>query len=505
MATAERNCRVEITDVGAVQRLELSVPEVGVIVLKGQNGAGKSTVLNALDTLDRGVGKPPIADGSDRAEIRLGDVILRVGKRNQKSGEQGFGILEGKFTIADLIAPGFKSLESCDEHAIKTLAQLAGSGETTLFYELVGGQAEFEKLVPAEVAGDLDVVALAGRIERALQSRARIEEDAATGADGKADAYSAAGSNVDLDAPHDEAQLAEARNKAVRDFGALEQKATDASTKAREARAAQDALDDAEAETDGPSIEVATESLTKARAGVTERLAHVTQLEQQLRNAREELARAESGVREAETVLKSAQNNAAALAKFRAVVEAAANIELVSDDALEAARAAVEAAKQAELRGRDIRNALASKEQAETWRKKAAEHRKAAEKLRTMAAGTDEVLSGLVATLGSPLFVERGRLLINSDRGKERFWDLSDGERSEIAVTVFANAVRNRSDDPNKPCRLALPQSFWEGLDFNGRRRIAELMTRLRVQAWTAECDHDESTAGPLRAEVYSG
>jgi hypothetical protein len=505
MATAERIVHVEFTDVGPVRKLSIDVPETGIIVLKGGNGAGKTTLLNAVDTADRGVGKPPIADGSDRAEVRLGDVLLRVGKRNQKSGEQEFGVLDGKFSIADLIAPGYKSLESCDEHAIKTLAQLAGSGETSLFYELVGGQAEFEKLIPAEVAGDLDVVALAGRIERALQSRARVEEEAATGADGKADAYSAAAANVDLTAPHGETALAEARNQAVCNCAALEQKAADAAKRSREARAAQDALDDAEAETDGPTIEAATEALTRAKSGVSEHLAHVNQLEQQLRNAREDLARAESGVREAETVLKSAQNNAAALSKFRAVVEAAQDIEQVSDNDLIKARAAVEEAKQAELRGRDVRNAIASKEQSETWRKTAAERRKEAARLRTMADGTDEVLSGLVAKLGSPLFVERGRLLITSDRGKERFWDLSDGERSEIAVTVFANAVRNRSADPTKPCRLALPQSFWEGLDFNGRKRIAQLMDKLRVQAWTAEAVKNADERTDLHAEVYQG
>lgn len=503
MATDEKTIRVEINDVGAVNNLSLDVPEVGVIVLKGRNGAGKTTVLNAVDTIDRGVGKPPIADGADRAEVRLGDVLLRVGKRNTKSGEQEFSVLDGRYTIADLIAPGFKSRDSCDDYAIKTLAQLAGSGDVSLFYDLVGGQEEFDKLVPAELAGDLDVVALAGRVERALQSKARAEEDAASGADGKADAYAASCRDVDTTAPHDETALAEARGKAERELGSLEQRQQDADKKLSDARAARDALEDAEAETAGPSIAEATEDLERARGVVAERVAFVTQLENQLRNAREDLSKAESRVSECETVLRSANYTANTLERFRKIVEAAESVSAVPDEEMATARAAVEEARQAELRGRDIRKAIEAKEQSEEWRRKAAAHRKAADALRQAAAGTDEVLSGLVARLGSPLFVERGRLLVTTDRGKESFWDLSDGERSELAVTVFANAVRNRTEDPSKPCRMALPQSFWEGLDFSGRKRIAELTERLRVQAWTAEADKDEDHTGPLRAEVY--
>lgn len=504
MATAERTIPVEIHDVGPVGNLSFQAPEFGVIVLVGPNGAGKSTILNAIDTIDRGVGKPPIADGAERAEVTLGEVTLRVGKRNQKTGEQEFSVLDGKYSLTDLISPPFKNREPCEAHAIKTLAQLAGSGDVSLFYDLVGGQEAFDQLVPAEAAGDLDVVALAGRIERALQRQAKNEEDAATGADGKADGYSAASREIDTTQPHDETQLADARSQAERALGTLEQKAKNADEKLREARAAQDALEDAEAETEGPSIADAQAGLDRAREVVADRLAVVNQLEQQLRNAKADLSKAESGVREAETTLTSARNTTSTLERFRAIVAAAKNVETVSEAELAQAREAVTQAREAEMRGRDIRNAIAAKANAEAWRKKAAEHRKAADKLRQAAAGTDDVLSGLVGTLGSALFVERGRLLVKSDRGngKESFWDLSDGERSELAVTVFANAVRQRN--PDRPCRLALPQSFWEGLDFNGRQRIAELMKRLKVQAWTAECSKSEADA-ELHAEVYGG
>lgn len=501
MATAEKTVHVELENVGPVKKLALDVPRSGVVVLKGRNGAGKTTALNAIDAAGRGVGKPPIADGEDRAEVRLGDVLLRVGKRNQRTGEAEFSMLDGRYSLADLIAPGFKSRESCDAHAIKTLAQLAGSGDVSLFYELAGGKEAFEELVPAEVAGDSDVVALAGRIERALQSKARHEEDAANGADGKADAYSASASQVDTTAPHDETKLATARGQAERELGALEQKATNGEEKLRAARAAQDALEDAEAETTGPTIADAQAELDTAREVVTDRMAVVTQLEQQLRNAKSELSQAESSVREAETVLKSAQNTASAMEKFRATVEAGKDIETVSPEELTKARETVNAAREAELRGRDVRNAIAARTSAEEWRRKAAEHRKAADRLRQAAAATDDVLSGLVGKLGSVLFVERGRLLVNSDRGKESFWELSDGERSELAVTVFANAIRQHN--PGKDCQLTLPQSFWEGLDFNGRKRIAELMERQEVLAWTAECSREQGEEQDLHAEVY--
>lgn len=79
------------------------------------------------------------------------------------------------------------------------------------------------------------------------------------------------------------------------------------------------------------------------------------------------------------------------------------------------------------------------------YRTTAAGHRKNAVAIREKAASTDDVLSGLVSRLGSTLFVKRGRLMVTSDRGEESFWDLSDGERSEIAVIVFARRASRRS------------------------------------------------------------
>ena len=499
MATAERI--VEAHDVGPIEHFKFNAPKSGVVVVKGPNGAGKTTLLDAISSTVSGNGKPPIRDGEERATVSVGDVMLRVGKTARRSGEVDFSLITGRYTIADLIAPGFKDRSACDAHAIKTLAQLAGHGTaqaSSLFHELVGSAQAFDEICPAEVIEDLDVVALAGRVERALQKKAREQEDLATGADGKADAFSAGVREVDVNEPHDAADLAGKLESAIRECSALEQRAKDIAKKLADAANARESLEDVEAELSGQTVALAETAVSAADTAHKAALDAVDEAKAKLTAAQEQERHARAALAHARENLESAKSNESVLARFRATVKAAENVEAVSEEQLGAARETVIAAREAVERGAVIRKAIADRESSTEWREKAGRYRKEAEKLRSAAAATDDVLSDLVAKLGSQLYVKRGRLMLKTDRGEESFWELSDGERSEIAVSVFATAVGQNGF-------IVLPQSFWEGLDWQGRQRIAQHMRRVGVLAWTAECDKDKDGAGELRAEVFEG
>ena len=113
-----------------------------------------------------------------------------------------------------------------------------------------------------------------------------------------------------------------------------------------------------------------------------------------------------------------------------------------------------------------IRDAKRKLSEAEESAAKAKQHRAEADRLRK-AAGTDEVLSGVVSKSGSPLRVEAGRLVLDTHRGATYFGDLSHGERWKMAIDIAIEAV-----GPNGV--LTVPQECWEGLDEIARKAIAE-------------------------------
>ena len=66
---------VKIKNIGPISTLSMPVPEGGgVVVLKGRNGSGKSTALDAISAAVSGKGKPPIKDLAESGEIVAGGI-----------------------------------------------------------------------------------------------------------------------------------------------------------------------------------------------------------------------------------------------------------------------------------------------------------------------------------------------------------------------------------------------------------------------------------------------
>src|SRR6185312_15163497 len=86
-----------------------------------------------------------------------------------------------------------------------------------------------------------------------------------------------------------------------------------------------------------------------------------------------------------------------------------------------------------------------------------------ANKLRDAAHGVDEVLSSLVAKVGSALRVEGGRLYTETKRGKKTpFAELSEGERFKVAIDIGVDAFKAV---PEREPMLFIEDAGWVAID----------------------------------------
>jgi energy-coupling factor transporter ATP-binding protein EcfA2 len=164
---------VLVRDVGPIQELKLDL-KPGVTVLVGENGSGKSKTLEAVDALTSGSGKLQPRDGTLGGEVSGFGVRISVGHSTRRFGDPRFVSLGERLDVAALVDPGLKSPEANDAARIKALVGLTGvQAEPALFYELVGGQEEFERLVKKSSIVLEDPVEMARRVKKDLEEAAR--------------------------------------------------------------------------------------------------------------------------------------------------------------------------------------------------------------------------------------------------------------------------------------------------------------------------------------------
>lgn len=489
MATAE------VTNLGAIEYLNIPIRKGGgVTVLRGPNGSGKSTAIAAIQEVATGGQKLPVRDGKLSGAINGFGVTITLGKSKRRKGELEATIIDGKYSLADLISPSFQTPEARDNHRTKTLAQLAQvAADASLFYELVGGQEYFEQAVGPLNTDDLLV--MAGKVKRALQSRARHVESLADNSDGHVQACLAAAQAFDATIEHNPDVLQAALETAISTEATLRQKAVQAELAKSDAEQAGASLQQAKSEYSGNSTDGALLKVDRIKKLVAERTIAIQQAEQVLRDARTSLAGAQESLASAEAELTTAQAHDRMVAQWEAQIEASRDVHLVPVESLTAAVDAVKTARAAVELGVVIRQAKAQKDAAVTWQTQAATHRKEAERLRAAADGTDDVLTSVVSRLGCPLRVkveEKGpRLVTDTARGETYFDELSDGERSLMALSIWIDLVGHDGLIP-------LDQQYWEGLQPANRDVVAKHAMDLGANVVTAQADD-----GPLRAEVY--
>ena len=113
---------ITLKNIGPIENVTIPVPaEGGVVVLRGRNGSGKSTALDAIQTAITGKGKPPLRDKAAKGEIHAGGVSLTVAKSIRRSGELVVTSLDSRLSVADLVDPGIVDPLRADASRIKAL------------------------------------------------------------------------------------------------------------------------------------------------------------------------------------------------------------------------------------------------------------------------------------------------------------------------------------------------------------------------------------------------
>lgn len=482
---------LEITDIGAIEHLSLPIPaEGGVVVIRGANGSGKSTAIEAVQSAASGKGKLQKRDKTVGGSLEGLGVKLTVKQSTTRRGELECASLEGRLSVADLVDPGLIDPAAADNRRIKALVALAGvRPDPALFHSLAGGKEAFEKLCRADV-GD-DMVALAGRIKADLEKAARAAEQQAEHADAHAKAAKEATDGIDLDVEADADALRERLEAAVIADRVLTDKAEEVA--ANRQRAATARLEIAKAEDSWTGATVAEAHASLANAIKDRGAAHnaATKLREQLRVAEALAKRADEIAEGAEKEAKAADEHEAAMGSWREQVAAGDTEQAPSEAAIFQARETLEKARAADHAGVKIREARKKAQEHEKHREEAKRLTKEADALRTAAKGTDDVLSEIVSKLGTPIVVRDGRLVTRTDRGDTYFAELSDGERWRAALDIAIEQVGMGGV-------LAIPQAAWQDLDPDNRRAIAEHVKGRGVVVITAE-----ATNGQIRAECF--
>ena len=484
---------IKLSNIGPVSHTSIPIPEPGgLVVLRARNGAGKTKTLEAVETALTGRGKVEVRDGELRGEVDAFGVKLTVGRSTRRSGELVVESLDGRLSISDLIDPGIKSPDAADARRIKALVQLANVlPSAELFYSLVGGREQFEALVGAGALASDDLVTMAERIKRDLEAKARGEESQAEHAEGRARGSREAAAGVNVKAESDSAALQADLEAAIRDEAALKAQADASSKAAHTAKRAKDQLEDAEAGYEGPTIENAQHEEAFQKQAVEEAEQAVRAAEEALRVARANFEQSRNLYAAAITARKTAEQHEAMVRQWREQIAASIPVAPTAEQLATAAHR-VTNARQAVEQGALVRKAQQHLADADKHASAATAHRKQAERLRTAAHGIDEVLSEVIAKSGTALRVEHGRLVLTTKRGSTYYHDLSDGERSIIALDIGVKAVGRHGV-------ITLSQSIYESLDPANRKRLASYALEHGVVVLTAEASDDNE----IRAEVF--
>ncbi len=489
---------ITITDVGPNQSVTIPLPaEGGVTVLRGRNDIGKSEALKAVGALAGRKDKLSVRQDAPlgtKGRVVGGGVELSVTGSTRRKGQAEFLVLDGRLSMADLVDPGVKDPEAADAKRIKALLSLAdASADARLFYNLVGGVDAMEHLLPPDALEDADMVTIAARVKRALETKARGAEGQSDHQRGKAKGLRESVGEIHLNVESDSAVLQAALEKAIGADSALKQQRETAETASRTARESRVRMELAESDYKGPTAEEAQVIHDNQHVKCSNALDRADKLREELLEAEEALEHSHSALREAGRAIEAAQDHEKLVTLCRETIESADNVPDPTDEQLTETDAHVVAAREAVEQGALIRQAEANIARAREAEIKATFHEIQALQLRESAKGTDEVLSEIVATLGCPLRVRGGRLVVDSD-GREKFYgELSAGARWKLALDIGIDAVGEHG-------LLPIPQGAWEGLDPVNRRLIAEHVSGRRVNIITAECSESET----VEAEVFA-
>ena len=469
---------ITLKNIGPIEHVTIPVPaEGGVVVLRGRNGSGKSTALDAIQTAITGKGKPPLRDKATKGEVHAGGVSLTVAKSVRRSGELVVTSLDSRLSVADLVEPGIVDPIRADASRIKALVNLSRA-------EIYPGDLHG---FPDNLTADLnlaDPVAAMAELKKRLDIGAREYEKLAKDSAAKASALlESAG---DPGPVPDEAALQSALSEAQRRVDRLNDLAEAAKTTQARADAAQAKLATIEG--------VHVGALTVACANAASHVEAKRQAAQQLKGAYNAAVEAYKTATVERDQWQTRLESAMQVADMRAQLEAQISESRLpgpTSEEMAAAQAALDSALQAMGAAAQSRAAQQTRTKGSELAEEAHRLEEESNLLRRKARQTEEILSEIIADLGCPLRCLDGRLITDTARGPTYYSDLSEGERWTMALDIAVQALGERG-------LLVVPQAAWEGLDPTNRALIAAHAKQAGVVIITAECD-----AGDLGADVF--
>lgn len=510
---------IEIHNAGKIIHRTIHLPEGGgVVVLTGENEAGKSTCLDAVSELCGR--KTALARNyhADTAEITLrtprGSRTVKIHATQKRPSGKDLNALEiehieDKLDISDLVDPGFKDDESNDLARIKTLVQMTGAKiPWDTFLALIPPKVEGCEPISLDKAKTIkDPVPQAAAVQALFHAEKRRYQSLQKEADDERLKAEAAVGELDLNQPHDAQQLQDAYRKALNEQTKLQeqvraaQEATEAREKARRELAESrgkytgSTVLDAEAR-----VAVVREDVQRAEKKVADADETVRRIEEQLRDAKHaaQVARLEkksvdNELQAANNELQAAKDHDQMIADMTGLLEKTLPSPPAEED-LEAAAEAVEIAQAAMDLGVRVRDALANRALATSYAQKASFYAARAESYEQAADATDDLLSKAVDVPGFRV-VGGQRLLYDDGERQEMFQVLSKGKRTIEAVKVGAMSVSAKGSGTKL---LRLDQDLWQDLDPHHRDMVNDICRSEGITVLTAEC-----AAGPLREVIY--
>lgn len=508
---------IDVINVGPVEKIHIAIPENGgICVLRGLNGSGKTQTLNAVNGLMKGSGKDiSVKDGEKAAVVDGFGASIKLERATHKGGELCAVSLEGKFSVGDLVDPGFKEPETRDAARIKALVNLANVQATAAdFKELFDDEEQFAEIIGKSIDEIPNMVDAAAKVKRECESSARKLESEAekkeTKGQGLLDAYEEQAEDLpedDLEATQAALRLAfqettriKTRLESVEDES---QKRKDASAQIEKLRASASSVDDRKAELDDcvTAEKACQNSADNAAKNVTKLEAELAKAKQRATETANALARAKEETERAERELTAANESAEQLEKLETMLSAE------PEESEAALRKKLEASETEENR---LASLVADIKSADTIRAKIAEGNtlkaeadelyKQGEQLRDIGKATDTILSEAVSKITTAdLRIEAGRLVTATDRADNEFFDeLSHGERWDLAIAAAVDIVIKAAENTGGNPLIIAPQEAWESLDPPNRKKVNERLQGSGVVMLTAEAADCE-----LSSEIY--
>lgn len=491
---------IDLRDIGPVRKLHLETPaEGGVVVLRGRNGSGKTTSLQAVESLVGGSGSLSVRDRALDGEVAGFGGIVKVARSTRHLGELEVTGLEGRLSLGDLVDPGQKDPAAADARRIKALVRLSGRKiDASAFTDLFESNGEAQRILGSVLEKLDDPVEMAERAKREIESEARRLEHQAEAEEADAKTASGAIADVDLsaaDALDNRREVLERTIKAKAKQESERETGLAAESSALEAR---DELAEYEAGPRGATLAEATDRREAAAKELGDANAEVDRLRDELAAAKQTVEQKRVALESADEAVVAAKEREELVARWR---QTAGNVPAYpsAEDIAQAGRL-VETARDSVTEAEIANRAKGKKAEADQLAARAAGTRAESDRLREIARSTEGLLSEIVAGLGNvDLRVRAGRLVTKTDRGDTFFAELSHGERWKLSLDLAVDVARAAADENGRYPILVAPQECWEGLDGLNRRAVAERLAGTGVVLITAEPSIEE-----LHAEVFA-